>query len=81
MINLEQAFSDTEKTAESARKSATGLATQAKALERAAKSGNIAAIRREQSKLAEALIGLQQGSAKCRFILVVHRRGGGAVPQ
>lgn len=60
MINLEQAFSDAEKTAESARKSATGLATQAKALERAAKSGNIAAIWREQSKLDEALIGLQQ---------------------
>ena len=60
MISLEQAFSDTEKAAESALKAAKGLGTQARALERAAKSGNIAAIKREQSKLAEALSSLQQ---------------------
>ncbi len=60
MISIEQAFSDTERAGESARKSATGLATRARALARAAKEGNIAAIRREQGRLAEALSSLQQ---------------------
>ena len=60
MISLEQAFSDTERAAESALKAARDLGTQARALQRAAKSGNIAAIRREQNRLAEALSSLQQ---------------------
>ena len=60
MISLEQAFSDTEKAAESALKMARGLGLQARALERAAKNGNIAAIKREQSKLTESLNSLQQ---------------------
>ena len=60
MISLEQAFSESERTGESVRKSATGLATRAKALARAAKEGNIAAVRREQGRLVEALNSLQQ---------------------
>ena len=60
MISLEQAFSDTERAAESALRAARGLTTQARALERAAKTGNIAAIEREQKRLAEALSVLQQ---------------------
>ncbi len=60
MISFEQAFSDTEKAAESARRSAAGLVTRARALERAAKSGNIADIRRAQDRLDEALRALRQ---------------------
>lgn len=60
MVSLEQAFSDTERAAESARKAAQELVRQAQALERAAKSGNIAAIKRAPSKLAEALSSLPQ---------------------
>lgn len=60
MISLEQAFSDTERAAESALRAARGLTTQARALERAAKTGNIAAIEREQERLTEALSVLQQ---------------------
>ena len=60
MISLEQAFSDTERAAESALRAVKVLGTQARALEKAAKSGNIVAIKREQSKLAEALSSLQQ---------------------
>ena len=51
MISLEQAFSDTESAAALALKAARGLTTQARALERAAKTGNIAAIEREQKRL------------------------------
>ena len=60
MISLEQAFSDTEKAAAAALKMARGLGSQARTLEKAAKSGNIAAIKREQIKLAESLNSLQQ---------------------
>ena len=60
MISLEQAFSDTERAAGSALKAARGLSNQARALERAAKTGNITAIKREQGKLADALSLLQQ---------------------
>ena len=60
MISLEQAFSDTENAAGTALKAARGLTTQARALERAAKTGNIAAIKREQKRLTEALNVLQQ---------------------
>ena len=47
MISLEQAFSDTERAAAAALKAARGLTTQVRALERAAKAGNITAIKRE----------------------------------
>ena len=60
MISLEQAFIDTESAAESALRAARGLTTQARALERAAKTGNITAIKREQKRLNEALNVLQQ---------------------
>ena len=60
MISLEQAFSDTERFAESALKAARGLTNQVRALERAAKAGNISAIKREQGRLSEALVVLQQ---------------------
>ncbi len=60
MISLEQAFGDTERAAESALRGARRLSTQARALERAAKTGNITAIKREQGKLAEALSVVQQ---------------------
>ena len=58
--SLEQAFSDAERAAASAFKAARGLSSQIRALERAAKTGNITAIRREQGRLAEALSVLQQ---------------------
>ena len=60
MISLEQVFGDTERAAESALKAAKELGSQAKALEKAAKNGNIAAIKRAQGKLADTLSSLQQ---------------------
>ena len=81
MISLEQAFSDTEKAAAAALKMARGLGSQARTLEKAAKSGNIAAIKREQIKLADALSSLQQELQNAAFIMAIHRRRGGAVPQ
>jgi len=58
--SLERAFGDTERAAEAAFRAARGLSSQVKALERAAKTGNIAAIKREQSRLGEALAELEQ---------------------
>ena len=55
MTGFEQAFDDTEKAAETARKAAAQLASRASALKKAAQTGNIAAIRREQGKLSEVL--------------------------
>ena len=60
MVSFEQACSDTERAAEAARKSAGGVVSQARALAKAAKTGNIASIKRCQEKLNEALIALQQ---------------------
>lgn len=60
MTNFEQAFSDTERAAESALKSAGAVTRHAKALVRAAKAGNIAAVKRSQSDLDEALKTLRQ---------------------
>ena len=60
MISLEQACSETEETAEAARKSAGSVVSQARALVKAARTGNIAGIRRCQEKLNEALAALQQ---------------------
>lgn len=60
VTGFERAFDDTERAAESARKSAVNVASQARALMKAAQSGNIAGIKRNQEKLDEALTTLQQ---------------------
>ena len=60
MVDIEQAFDDTEKAAEAARKSAAGVVSQARALAKAAQTGNIAGIKRGQEKLKDALTTLQQ---------------------
>ncbi len=60
MANFEQAFGDTERAAESALKSAGVVARHGKALIRAAKAGNIAAVKRSQADLDEAMKALRQ---------------------
>ena len=60
MDTFEKAFSDTERAAESARESTRRLSLQAGALSRAAKAGNVAAIRRAQDRLRDALNELSQ---------------------
>ena len=60
MVSLEQACSDTEGAAEAARKSASNVVSLARALAKAARTGNIASIRRCHEKLNEALEALQQ---------------------
>ncbi len=60
VTSFEQAFGDAENAAEAARKSASQVVSQAKALTKAAQSGNIAAIKRGQEKLKEALAELEQ---------------------
>ena len=59
-MNFEQAFSDTERAADSALKSAGAVNTQARALMRAAKAGNIAGVKRAQAGLVEATKSLRQ---------------------
>ena len=59
-MNFEQAFSDTERAADSALKSAGAVNTQARALMRAAKTGNISAVKRAQDGLVEATRTLRQ---------------------
>lgn len=58
MGRLEQAFADVEGAAEAALKSAKDLEGLAKRLQNAAKQGNIAAIKREQDRLGDALSAL-----------------------
>ena len=60
MVTFEQAFTDTERAAEAARKSAASVVSQAKALAKAAQGGDIAGIRRGQEKLNQALTALRQ---------------------
>ena len=60
MSNFEQGFSDTERAADLAAKSATGLAKLAKQLQKAAKEGNIVAIGRTQDRLDAALGNFRQ---------------------
>ena len=60
MDTFEQAFSATEKAADSTRKSAAGLVSQLKALQKAAQTGNIAAMKRAQDRLRAALSALRQ---------------------
>ena len=59
MAGLEQAFDDTEKAAEAARKSAASVVSQARAMAKAAQTGNIALIKRSQEKLEDAAKALQ----------------------
>lgn len=58
MGRLEQAFADVEGAAEAALKSAKDLESLAKRLQKAAKEGNIAAIKEAQGRLDGALSGL-----------------------
>lgn len=58
---LEQAFADVENAADAALKSASALTKLAKDLQKAAKQGNIAAIKREQGRLGGALDDLSNG--------------------
>ena len=60
MTTFEQAFSDTERAADSALVSARQLSNRARALAKAARTGNIAAIRRERSNLKSAMVALSQ---------------------
>ena len=60
MDRLERAFAVTESAAEAARKSATFVVSQTRALVKAAQTGNIAAIKRTQDRLRESAISLQQ---------------------
>ena len=59
MDSFEQAFSDTEKAATSTLKSAADLAKLARALQKAAKEGNINAIKKACSSLGTALDSLR----------------------
>ncbi len=52
MDSFEQAFSDTERAATSTLQSAAGLVSLAKQLQKAAKEGNIAAIKRVQKSVS-----------------------------
>ena len=60
MVSFEQAFSGMEKAAASTAKSATDLTRLARALEKAAKDGNIAAAKRAQLSMSDALNALRQ---------------------
>ena len=60
MSSFELAFNDTERAAASTIKSAASLGKLAKRLEKAAKEGNIAVIKRAQSELGNAVIALAQ---------------------
>lgn len=68
MVSFEQAFSDTELAAESTLKSASSLMTQVRALRKAAREGNIAAVRRSQNRLDEALSVLRQEVANASSV-------------
>ena len=63
MVSFEQAFSDTERAADSTLKSAADLVKQVRALKKAAQTGNIAAVKRSQDRLDEALGALRQEGA------------------
>ena len=60
MVSFEQAFSDTERAADSTLKSAADLVKQVRSLKKAAQTGNIAAVKRSQDRLDEALSALRQ---------------------
>ncbi len=60
VASFEQAFSDTERAADSTLKSAADLMKQVRLLKKASQTGNIAAIRRSQDRLDDALNALRQ---------------------
>ena len=60
MTTFERAFSDTEKAADSTLNAVKGMEKLAKALQKAAKEGNINAIKRECSRLNPTLDSLRQ---------------------
>ena len=60
MDTFEQAFSDTESTADSTLRAATNLTLQLKALQKAARVGNISAINRAHERIGAALTRLRQ---------------------
>jgi hypothetical protein len=60
VVGIEQAFNDTERAAEAARKSAASVVSQARALAKAAQTGNIAGIKRCQENLKDAVTVLRQ---------------------
>ena len=60
VVSFEQACSDTERAAEAARKCAGNVVSQARALAKAAQTGNIAGIKRCREKLNDALTALRQ---------------------
>ena len=68
MVSFEQAFGDTEREAGSIRESARQLGLQAKALETAARTGDISAIRRAQSRLDESLSTLRNQTSNASSI-------------
>ena len=60
VVSFERAFSDTERAADSTLKSAADLMKQVRALKKAAHEGNIAAIKRAQRGIYDALSVLRQ---------------------
>ena len=60
MVSFEQAFNDMERAAASTAKAATDLTKLARALEKAAKDGNIAAAKRTQRSMSDAINALRQ---------------------
>ena len=74
MVSFEQAFSDMEKAAASTVKSAAELTKLARALEKAAKDGNIAAAKRAQHSMSEALNASATGGRQFRRVLALWRR-------
>lgn len=66
MIPFEQALVGGQKVAVAVRESADRVRSQAKALEKAAATGNIAALKRCQERLAEFLARLEQDVANAR---------------
>ena len=63
MVSFEQVFGDTERASESVSDSARRVGLRARALTRAAKTGNISAMKRAQAGLDEAVNELLQNAA------------------
>ena len=62
MVEFEQAFAGVEEAAQAAAQSAVGLAKLARQLEKAAKGGNIAAMKKAQGNLAAAIGSVGQAT-------------------
>ena len=81
MDTFEQAFSASEKAADSTLRSANGLVRQIKELQKAAKVGNIAGIKRAQERIEAGLGVLRQEVVNSAASWPFPQRRGGAVPQ